>query len=337
MKRLLGPAVLAALLSAVPADAQSKFFEGKTVRIVVGFSAGGGYDTYSRAIGRHLGRHIPGKPSVIVENMPGAGSLIAANHLYKIAKPDGLTVGNFIGGLVLGQVLGHQGIEFDARKFAWVGVPSRDTAVCAVTKASGVTSAEAWMSAKTPLKLGGTGVGATTDDVPRILAATLGLPIQLVRGYKGTAEIRLAAESGEIAGGCWQWESVRATWRKGLDAGEVVILLQVAPKPLPDLPNIPLAPNLAKNEEARQLIHAGIMTPTSMSRLYALPPATPADRVQTLRSAFMETMRDPEFIADTKRAKLEVDPISGDELTRLVQDLFKLDPATAAKLKGILK
>jgi tripartite-type tricarboxylate transporter receptor subunit TctC len=337
MKRLLRLAILATLVWAVPTDAQSKFFDGKTVRIVVGFSAGGGYDTYSRAIARHLGRHIPGKPTIIVENMPGAGSLIAANHLYKVAKPDGLTIGNFAGGLVLAQVLGQPGIEFDARKLAWLGVPARETCVCALTRASGVTSVETWMAAKKPVKLGGTGVGASTDDVPRVLAATLNLPIQLVRGYKGTADIRLAAESGELAGGCWQWESIKATWRQGLDSGEVAVLLQVSPKPLPDLPSVPLAPSLAKTEEARQLIHAGIIVPSEIGRLYALPPGTPADRVQTLRAAFVETMRDPEFVADTKRSKLEIDPINGEALTRVVQDLFNLDPAIAAKLKGILK
>src|SRR6266540_2925521 len=164
MKRLASLVLLVILASMAPAGAQPRFFEGKTVRIIVGFSAGGGYDTYSRVIARHLGRHIPGKPSVIVENMPGAGSLIAANHLYKIAKPDGLTIGNFAGGLVLAQVLGQPGIEFDARKFAWLGVPTRETCVCALTKASGVTSTDAWIGAKAPVKLGGTGVGATTDD-----------------------------------------------------------------------------------------------------------------------------------------------------------------------------
>jgi tripartite-type tricarboxylate transporter receptor subunit TctC len=337
MRRWLPLVLLAALASVLPAVAQPKFFEGKTIRIVVGFSAGGGYDAYSRAIARHIGRHIPGKPTVIVENMPGAGSLIAANHLYKIAKPDGLTIGNFAGGLLLAQVLGQPGVEFDARKLGWLGVPARETAACALTRASGITSVQAWMAAKTPVKLGATGGGASTDDVPRVLAATLGLPIQLVRGYKGTAEIRLAAESGEVAGGCWQWESIKSTWRQGLDAGDVAILLQVAPKPLPDLPNAVLASQLAKTDEARQLIHVGIAIPAEIGRLYALPPATPADRAQALRAAFVETMRDPEFVADARRSKLDIDPVSGDEVTRIVGDLFKLDPAIAAKLKGILK
>jgi tripartite-type tricarboxylate transporter receptor subunit TctC len=330
-------ALLVLASAALPTFAQSPFFQGKTIRIVVGFSAGGGYDTFSRTISRHLGRHVPGNPSVIVENMPGAGSLIAANTLYRLAKPDGLTIGNFAGGLVLGQVIGQPGIEFDARKFAWVGVPSRETSACALTKASGITTLEKWLAATTPVKLGGTSMGATTDDVPRVLAATIGVPVQLVSGYKGTSEIRLAAESGEIAGGCWQWESIKSTWRKALDAGEVSIVLQIAPKPHPDLPNVPLADRFAKTDEARQVIHAGIVIPSAIGRLYALPPRTPPDRVATLRAAFLATMRDPEFVADATRAKLEVDAIGGDELERLVVEMFKLNPAVVAKLKEIRK
>ena len=338
MKRMGALALLAGLLAPVlVAHAQPRFFEGKTIRIVVGYSAGGGYDTYSRAIARHLPRHIPGKPTVIVENMPGAGSLIAANYLYKVAKPDGLTIGNFGGGLVLAQALGQAGVEFDARKFGWLGVPTRETCVCALTKASGISSLQAWAASPKPVKLGGTGIGATTDDVPRVLAAAVALPIQLVRGYKGTAEIRLAAESGEVAGACWQWESLRATWRQGLESGDVAVLLQVAQKPLPDLPNVPLASSLAKTEEARQMIHAGIIVPSEISRPYALPPGTPVDRVQALRVAFLETMRDPEYVAEAQRSKLEVDPLGGEEVSRIVQQLFKLDPAIAAKLKGLLK
>ena len=330
-------ALLAMMAGGAPAQGEGRFFEGKTIRIIVGFSAGGGYDTYSRVIARHMGRHLPGNPTIIVENMPGAASLIAANHVYKVAKPDGLTIVNFHGNQVVGQVLGREGIEFDARKFLFIGAPMRDSAACALMKASGVTSLEQWRSAQTPVKLGGIGPGDTTHDVARVLQATLGLPIQLVRGYKGTADIRLAAEAGEVAGGCWQWESIKATWRRALEGGEISIVLQIAPKPLPDLPQVPVASSLAKTEEARQLINAGITVPTAISRLYALPPGTPADRLQALRAAFLETLRDPEFTADATRAKLEVDPIGGEETDRLVQDLLTLDPALAVKLRGILR
>jgi len=330
-------ALLAVLAGALPAAAQPRVFEGKTIRLVVGFTAGGGFDTYSRVIARHLGRHVPGRPVVIVENMPGAASLIAANQAFKVARPDGLTIVNFHGNQLVGQLLGRDGIEFDARKFRWLGVPVRDNTVCALTRASGIATAEQWVAARTPVKLGGVGPGDTTHDTARVLQAALGLPIQLVRGYKGTAEIRLAAESGEVSGGCWQWESVKVTWRKALDAGEIGIVLQVTEKPLPDLPRVPLALDLARTDEARRLLRAAVVVPTAISRLYALPPATPADRVQILRTAFLETLRDPEFLADARQAKLEVEPIGGEELERLVDELLQLDPALAARLKEILR
>src|SRR2546425_9635039 len=216
MKRLPLLAVLVALASTIPAQAQSRFFEGKTIRIVVGFSPGGGYDTYSRTIARHMSRHIPGNPTIIVENMTGAVSLLAANHVYKVAKPDGLTVVNFHGNQVVGQLLGREGIEFDVRKFQFIGVPMRDSAVCALTKASGITSLDQWMAAKTPVKLGGIGPGDTAHDVARVLQAALGEAVQLVRGYQGPADVPLAAEAGEGAGGCWRWGGGKATWRKAL-------------------------------------------------------------------------------------------------------------------------
>ncbi len=334
---VMAVALAATLAAPVVTPAQSKFFEGKTVRIIVGFSAGGGYDTYSRAIARHLSRHIPGNPAIIVENMTGAASLIAANHTYRVAKPDGLTIVNFHANQIVGQVIGREGIEFDARKFFYLGVPARETAACALTRASGITSLDKWLAAKTPVKLGSVGLGDTTHTVGGVLQAVGGLPIQLVRGYKGTAEIRLAAEGGEIAGACWQWESIKVTWRKALEAGDATIVLQIAFKPLPELPNVPLVTSVAKTEEARQLVQAAIVVPTAISRVYALPPGTPADRVQTLRAAFLATLRDGEFVADAQRANLGIDPIGGEELQRLVLDLFKLDPVIGARLKGILK
>ncbi|MBI2087298.1 MAG: hypothetical protein HYT78_00990 [Deltaproteobacteria bacterium] len=313
-----------------------EFFKGKTLRIVVGFSAGGGFDTYSRAIARQLGKHIPGNPTVIVDNMPGAGSLITANHVYNVAKPDGLSIGNFIGGLLVGQILGRPGIQFDALKFEYVGAPTKEKYVCALTKASGITDVEKWLAAKTPVKLGGTGPGAGTDDVPKILRGALGLPIQLVSGYKGTSDIRLAAESGEVAGGCWGWPSVKVTWSKGLKSGDVVVVVQMVPKPHRDLPAVPLAVSLATTEEARQLIQAGIHDPSIVTYLYALPPGTAKDRVQILRRAFEKTLEDPEFLADAEKSGLDLDPVTGEEAGAAVARFFKLSPAMVNKLKGLL-
>lgn len=250
-------------LAAVPAagHAAEPFYEGKTLRLVVGFSAGGGFDTYSRVIARHMGTHIPGNPTVVVENMTGAASLVAANYAYRVAKPDGLTIVNFHGNQVVNQIIGKPGIEFDARKFDYLGVPSQDSGACAVTKASGIASYAQLKNAKTLVKFGAVAPGDTTYNSGKILAAALKLPIQIVAGYKGTAEIRLAADSGEVAGGCWQWESIKVIWRKGLEAGEVSIVLQTNPKPHPELANTPNAIDLATNENARQLIRSGIHDP----------------------------------------------------------------------------
>ena len=335
--RVASLSLLALLGVARVAAAQDDFYRGKTIRIVVGYSAGGGFDTYSRAIARHLAKHVPGTPAVIVENMPGAAGLVAANSIYRAGRPDGLTIVNFQSNQVMGQILGREGVEFDARKFQWLGAPTRENAVCALTLASGVTSAQQWTAAKTPVKLGSVAPGGATHDVPQILKSALGLPIHLVRGYKGTAEIRLAAQSGEVAGGCWPWESLRPTWRQALDSGEASVVLQVTEKPLADLPRIPMALDLAKTDEARQLIRSGIIVPTTVSRLYAMPPATPADRVRTLRAAFLKTLSDPEFVNDARQAKLDIDPVTGEEVERLMAELFRMPQPVLAKLKELLR
>lgn len=306
------------------------------VRIIVGFAAGGGFDTNARIIARHMAKYIPGNPSVIVENMTGAGSQIAANHIYKAAKGDGLTIGTFAGGLIMNQLFGKPGIEFDARKFVYLGVPAQNPPVCVLTKASGITSMQQWMAAKEPVKLGGLSPGNTTDDVPKILKATINLPVQVVTGYKGTSAIRLAAESGEIAGACWDWNSVGATWRKALDSGEVTVVVQTTPEPLPGLSKVPLAISFTKTDEARKLIQVGIHDQYQILRLYVLPPATPKERVEILRRAFQETMKDPEFKAEMDKSRLDVDPVSGSDVERIVNDFFKLDPSLMTKLKELL-
>jgi tripartite-type tricarboxylate transporter receptor subunit TctC len=341
MTRALVESVAAAslilLLSINSANAQEPFYRGKTVRIIVGASAGGGYDTYSRTIARHMGKHIPGNPVFVVDNMPGAGFLISANYMYRVAKADGLTVGHFIGGLFLQQLLGKPGIEFDARKFEYIGVPAQDNYVLGVNKSTGITGMDQWLSSKSVVKLGGVGAGSATDDIPKVLAATIALPMQLVSGYKGTADVRLAFDGGEVTGICNSWESFKSTWRKELDARELVLVLQNVAKPHPELPKIPLAINYAKTDEAQRLIRALVHSVGPTARPYVLPPGTPKDRVQILRKAFIETMKDPDFLADATKAKLDINPLDGTELERNVREVFNLDKALVPKAKEILK
>ena len=313
-----------------------EFYKGKAMRLIVAFAAGGGFDTYSRAIGRHLGKHIPGNPSVIVENMTGAGGFIHANYMYQQAKPDGLTLGNNIGGLILQQIMGAKGANFDGKRFEFVGAPSVDTAVCALTKASGVTSVDKWFAAKEPMKLGGVGAGGTASDVARAVQAALKLPIRVVEPYKGTAEIKLAAESGELDGGCWAWESMKTMWPRAIESGDVNIILTVMPKKHPELPHVPLALDYAKTDDARRILKYAVHDIAVLTRIYFLPPGTPKNRVQMMRKAFADTLRDPEFAADAKKSKLDIDPVAGEELEKLVQDLYKIDPSTLARLKEVL-
>jgi tripartite-type tricarboxylate transporter receptor subunit TctC len=311
------------------------FYRNKTIRILVNAS-GGGFDTYARTLARHMGRHIPGRPAIVVDNMPGAGGLVAANHLYRAAKPDGLTIGHFSGDLLLGQVLGRPGVEFDARGFEYIGVPAPEHVACAFSRASGITSLDRWASSPSPVKMGGTAPGSNGDNATQLLKSALGLPIQLVTGYKGTAAIRLAVESGELAGACFNWVSMRSAWQHALESGRVLAVLQLAPTALSDLPAVALVGDLARTDEARQLVSAGIYRASGLARPYALPPGTPKARVQFLRHAFLATLRDPEFLADAGKARLEVNPVSGEEVERLVAGLFALDAGTVARLRAIL-
>lgn len=316
---------------------QESFFRGKTIRIIVGAAAGGGYDTYSRTIARHMGKHIPGNPTIIVENMAGAGFRIAANHVYKVAKPDGLIIGHFIGGLFLQQLLGDPGVEFDALKFEFIGVPTQDNYSLGISKSLGITNMEQWLKSKTVVKLGGVGSGSATDDIPKILKEAIGLPVQVVSGYTGTAPVRLAFNSGEVQGVCNAWESFKVTWRNELDSGQLVIVLQHAPKPHPELSNVPVDITYAKTEEGRKIIRSIIHTIGPTARPYLLPPGTPKDRVEILRKAFVETMKDPEFLAETKKAKLDINPLDGATLEKGVREVFNLDATLVPKLKEILK
>ncbi|MBM4263272.1 MAG: hypothetical protein FJ145_17810 [Deltaproteobacteria bacterium] len=329
---------LAIFLSWGSSLAQENFYRGKTVRIIVGLAPGGGFDTYSRLIARHIGKHIPGNPAVLVDNMPGAASLLATNHLYKVAKPDGLTIGNFVGGLVMHQRFGAPGVDFDGVKFEYLGAPAQDNFMIGLAKSTGITSLEQWMRSGTVIKFGGVSPGGGTDDLPKVLKATLGLPLQLVTGYKGTGPIRLAFNAGEVQGISNSWESFKSTWPNEMEKGEVTIVLQATVKAHPEVPkNIPVAYDLAKTDEARRLIRTQAVVNGVTNRVYALPPRTPKDRAALLRNAFDATLKDAEFLADAQRARLDINPISGTEIENEVKSIFRLEQPLVDKLKEILK
>ena len=328
--------VVALMLSVAPGFSQDTFFKGKTMRMIVGGPPGGGFDTYARMIARIMPKHVPGSPTIIVDNMPGAGMMIAANHVYKVAKPDGLTIGHFTGSQTISQILNQPGVEFDMRKFYYLGAPTADHFSCAFTKASGITSADVWLALKRPAKMGAVGPGNLTDNTLRVLSTSTHLPIQLISGYKGTAPIRLAMEAGEIDGSCWGWDSIKSTWARALESGEGTVVLQAAPKAHPDLPKVPLAINFGKNQDVKKMIDVLIQGGNILERTFLLPPGVPKDRAQLLKQALAKTLADSEFLADAAKARLGVAPISGDELERRVNAFFKLPEDLKSKMKRVL-
>lgn len=322
-----------------PDHAQAEdFYRGKTIRLIVATTPGGGFDAYSRMLARHMGKYVPGNPAFVVENMPGAAFLIGTNYLYRQAKPDGLTLGNWIGTLVLHQLIGRKGLEFDARRFEYVGAPVKNHDTCVMARASGIDSAQKWLNAPAPVKMGATPPGSTPYDNAAVLKDALGLPMQIITGYKGTAEIRMAIDANEVAGLCGlAWASIKVTWRKQLDSGDVKVVLQNTPAPHPELPDVPLAISFAKNDADRKLIRLALHDVGAITYLYSFPPATPKDRVEIFRRAFRATLKDAEFLAEAKKGNFEIDPVSGEELQRIVTGLFKADPATVSRLSQLLQ
>jgi tripartite-type tricarboxylate transporter receptor subunit TctC len=206
-----------------------------------------------------------------------------------------------------------------------------------VAKSTGITSIEQWKSSGTMIKIGGVAPGGGTDDIPRVLKAVLGLPLQMVTGYKGTGPVRLAFNAGEVQGVCNPWESFKSTWRNEMDKSEVVLLVQANLRPHPEVPNVPWANDLAKTDDEKKMIQAMARVNGVLNRFYVLPPGTPKERVSALRKAFSDTMQDAEFIADAQKAKLDLDPIDGAEIDNQVKLLFKLEPPLVNRLRDILK
>ena len=325
------------LLSAAVSAAAQEFFNGKTVVVIVGTAAGGGFDTYSRMMARHLGKHLPGNPSIVVQNMPGAGQLIAANHLFNRSAPDGLTIGHFSGSVIFRHVLGDKGAMFDGRKFGWLGTPAPERHACVVTEKTGVKTLADWSASKRPLKFGALGPGNSTSAWPHLLKSTLGVPLSVIEGFKGTADVRLAAESGEVDGGCWGWDSIKVTWAKGLESGLVRPLIQTTLEPHPDLADVAVAIQYAKSKDDQALLRLAAQAYGPASIAYSLPPGMPKDRSQTLQTAFMATMKDADFMAEAKKANLVVSPLDGPTIEQTVAELYRAEPKLLERFRNIIE
>jgi tripartite-type tricarboxylate transporter receptor subunit TctC len=312
-----------------------EFYKDKIVTFIVGYSPGGTYDQYTRLIARHIGKHIPGSPTAVVENMTGAGGIIAANHLYNRVKPDGLTVAAWAAPLILQHIMGNEATKFDGRKVGWLGIPASYDTACHFSRDSGVRTVEDWFAAKRPVKIASIGPGTSLSDVPKLLKAALGLPLEIVEGYKGGAEARLAVENREVDGLCASWQATKVSWRSQMESGQIRVVLQATLKSHPELKDVPLANNYAKTEEARTLLKVADNVHVYQFP-YSVAPGTPAERLQILQQAFVRTLRDPELLAEAKKAQLEVDPVDGPTTAKTFAGLYELSPSLVSKLKEIL-
>lgn len=312
-----------------------EYYKDKTITFIVGYSPGGIYDQYTRLIARHITKHIPGQPNTIVENMTGAGGIIAANHLYNRAKPDGLTVAAWASPLILQQIMGNEATKFDARKVGWLGIPGPYDTACHFNRESGIKTVDDWFASKKPVKISSIGPGTGLSDVPKLLKAALGLSLEVVEGYKGGAEARVAVENGEVDGLCASWQATKITWRSQMDSGKIRVVLQATLKSHADLKDVPLANDYAKTDEARILLKVADNVHVYQFP-YSVAPGTPPERLQILQQAFIKTLRDPELVAEAKKAQLEVNPIDGPTTAKTFAGLYELSPALVSKLKELL-
>jgi tripartite-type tricarboxylate transporter receptor subunit TctC len=321
-------------ISHAHAQDPASFYKGKTIDLYIGYSAGGGYDVYARALARHMGRFIPGNPTIVPKNMPGAGSLVLANWLYNVAPKDGSAFGMIGRGTAFDPLLGSTKAQFNAVKFNWIGSMNDEVSVCVAWHTSGIAKLEDVTQKE--LTVGGTGPAADTDQFPKVLNATLGTKFKIIPGYPGGNDIDLAMERGEVMGRCgWSWSSVIATHHGWIDEKKIHVLVQLSLNRHPDLPNVPLVMDLARNDEQRQIFKL-VFARQPMGRPFLAPPGVPVDRVAALRAAFMSALGDREFLAETSKMKLEINPVSGEAVQAIVQEVYQTPRAIAAAAAKML-
>jgi tripartite-type tricarboxylate transporter receptor subunit TctC len=326
------PAALLALLALpVAARAQSveEFYKGKAINLAIGFDAGGGYDIYGRLLSRHLSRHIPGHPAIVVQNMPGAGSQRAAQWLYSVAPKDGTALGTFGRQMGIAPLLTPTTAQFDGTKFNWIGSITNEVSTCITWHTSAVKTWSDMLSKQ--VTLGGDGPGADPDVFALLYKNVFDAKIKLVSGYHGTTPILLAMERGEVEGLCgYSWSTIKSKNQAWLNEKKINIIVQAALRKEADIAEVPLALDLAKTEEQRQILKV-ILTSQEIARPFAAPPDVPADRVAALRAAFDATMKDAEFLAEAKKLNLDVNPLDGKTITNLLVELYGTPKAVLEK------
>jgi tripartite-type tricarboxylate transporter receptor subunit TctC len=332
----LAGALLALLSgSACRAQTPAEFYKGRTIELDIGLSVGGAYDAYARILARSMGKHLAGNPAIVPKNMEGAGSMRLANYLYNAAPRDGTSFGTINRGTPFEPLLANKGAQFDATRYNWIGSTNNEVSVCVAWSTSGIATFE---DAKIhELVVGATGPSADTYQFPKITNAVLGTKFKIVTGYPGGNDVDLAMERGEVQGRCgWSWTSVKGLHQAWLDQGKLDILYQMGLSKHRDLPAVPLIIDLAKTDEERAILRL-IFARQVMAWPFLAPPGVPGDRIEALRTAFMATMQDKDFLAEADKAGLEVTPVTGSDIQKLVQDVYATPAAIAGKAAELLR
>jgi len=321
MKFILANILIAVASGSVSAAADTaEFYKGKSLTILASSSAGGGYDTYSRLLGRHIGRHVPGTPGVVVQNMPGGGGLVAANYVYNVAPKDGTAFWSIVSGAIIEHIIGNPSAKLDGRKFSWIGVIDRSIDACVAWSGRGIESPEDFLSKA--INLGAAGASSRSNLFPKIMQETLAAKFKIILGYDGTPDRIVAMELGELDGACGiSISTVQAMLGDSLSAGKLKIVLLNSINRHADFPNVPLTLDYAQDEPAKQVLMF-MFGPTELGRPFAAPPGVPADRAQALRAAFDMTMKDVAFLADAKKIKADVDPMSSSQTLALIEGIY---------------
>jgi tripartite-type tricarboxylate transporter receptor subunit TctC len=308
--------ILALLIVFLSTPVFAQYYAGKTVTIVVGYKTGGGYDATARMLARHLPKHIPGKPTVIVQNMPGANSIIAANHAYNVAKPDGLTIATFNRNLPIAQLTGVSGVKYDMTKFAWIGSAASESTILAIRADLPYKTFEDLKKADKEIVIGATGPGANTYDFPLLLKELLGVKLKIVTGYPSSSDIMLAVERKEVDGRAGSYSSILRFIERGL-----VRPLVRARASERGIEQLPVDESLATNPRAKAIM-ALRSAPEVVGRPYVMHPQTPAEHVKAMRAAFAAAIRDPELVAESKKAKMELEFVDGDEAVKVMKEVL---------------
>jgi len=341
MLNLSGAAAIGALCAAFaasPASAQSvaDFYKGKNVSIIVGSSPGGGFDLYARLIGRHMSTYMPGNPSMVVSNMPGAGSIRLAQHIFNVAPKDGTVIGAIFSGAIVEHLIGTRAKkpEYDPAKFTYIGSANSEAYVCLARKDAKAQSFADVLN--TEVVLGASASGGSTVDFPHVLRNVLGAKFKVVSGYPGTNEISMAIESGEVQGSCgYAWSTVQSRRRHWINDNLVNILLQEVPTPHPTLTKmgVPTAQEFAKTDEQRAILNL-FYSQLQFGRPYVSGPGVPADRVAALRKAFVDTLNDPELRKEAEKLKIDIDILEGSAMQKLISDLYATPADIVAKTRA---